>query len=77
MAAIFAFLTRGPLGATLIGLISFSWLSTALVLYATPPPQTSTVLGVFSLALVMVMLGATAVLGKPILAVLIAVAAVR
>lgn len=55
LAAIFAFLTREALGATLIGLIAFSWLSTALIFYSTPPPQTSIVLGVFSLSLALVL----------------------
>ncbi len=61
LAAIFAFLTREALGATLIGLIAFSWLSTALIFYSSPPPQTSAVLGVFSLSLALVL----ALLGAP------------
>ena len=79
LAAIFSFLTRETLGATALGLISFSWLSTALVYYASPPPATSAVLGVLALimAVILLLLGVTAILGKPILAVLIVFASTR
>ena len=79
LAAIFTFLTRESLGATVISLISFSWLAAALILYTSPPPRTSSVLGVFDLilALVLLLLGCTAVLGKPLLAALIVAAAAR
>ena len=79
LAAIFSFLTRETPGATALGLISFSWLSTALVFYVSPPPATSAVLGVLSLimAVILLLLGVTAVLGKPILAVLIVIASAR
>jgi uncharacterized protein len=79
VAAIFAFLTREGLGATALGLISFSWLSTAIVLYASPPPAISSVLGVLSLtvAVILLLLGITAVFGKPILAGFIVLAVAR
>ena len=79
VAAILAFLTREGLGATALGLISFSWLSTAIILYASPPPATSNVLGVLSLivAVILLLLGITAVFGKPILAGFILLAVAR
>jgi uncharacterized protein len=79
LAAIFSFLNRETLGASALGLISFSWLSTALVFYVSPPPATSAVLGVLSLimAVILLLLGVAAVLGKPILAVLIVIASAR
>lgn len=79
LAAIFSFLTRETLGAAAISLISFSWLATALILYTSPPPQTSATLGVFDLciAVVLVIFASIAVLGKPLLAGLIAVAVAR
>ena len=51
LAAVFAFLGREPLGATALGLISFSWLGTALVDYAAAPDPTVSALGVMDLAL--------------------------
>lgn len=79
LAAVFAFLARETLGATAIGLISFSWLCTALILYSYPPPATSSVLGMLDLilAIVLLLLAGTAVLGKPLLGVLIVVAVAR
>jgi succinate-acetate transporter protein len=79
VAAILAFLTREGLGATALGLISFSWLSTAIILYASPPPATSNVLGILSLivAVILLLLSITAVFGKPILAGFILLAVAR
>ena len=55
-ASIIAFPTRETFDATLIGLLSFSWLLTALVQYSSPPPHTSSVLSVFSLMVALVLL---------------------
>jgi succinate-acetate transporter protein len=79
LAALFAFLTRETLGTTLLSLLSFSWLSNALVTYASAPNPTSSALGVLNVvvAVVLLLLSATAVLGKPILAALITLATAR
>ena len=79
LAGILAFLSRETLGATLLGLLSFSWLGTALVSYTSFPDQTSAALGVFSLVLaaVLLLMGTVGVLGKPLLSVVIALASVR
>jgi succinate-acetate transporter protein len=79
LAAVFAFLARETLGATAIGLISVSWLCTALILYTYPPPTISSVLGLLDLilAVVLLLLAGTAVTGKPLLGALIVVAVAR
>lgn len=79
MTAIFAFLSRETLGATALGLISFSWLATALILYIAPPDATSATLGFLSLilAVILLMLGVVGLLGKPLLSAVILLAVVR
>lgn len=79
LAGILAFLARETLGATLLGLLSFSWLGTALVSIASFPDATSAALGVFSvvLAVVLLFVGTVGVLGKPLLSVVVALASVR
>ena len=79
LAAVFSFLGREPLGATALGLISFSWLGTALVDYAAAPDPTVSALGVLNLALALVLLclGAIGILGKPLLSVVILLAFFR
>lgn len=79
LAGILAFLSRETLGATLLGLISFSWLGAALVDYASFPDQTSAAVGVFNLVLaaVLLLMGSVGVLGKPLLSALIVLASVR
>ncbi|QIN77603.1 hypothetical protein GBA65_02745 [Rubrobacter marinus] len=79
LAAVFAFLSRETLGATALGLISFSWLATSLVTYTSAPDPTSAALGVLSLALaaILLLLGSLGVLGKPVLSAVILLAFFR
>lgn len=79
LAAILCFLARETLGATVIGLISFSWLGTALVTLASPASSTSAALGLFniSLAVILLLLGTVGLLGKPLLSAIILMAVVR
>lgn len=79
LAAVFAFLARETLGATAIGLISASWLTTAVTSYTLPPGTTTTTLGLFQLALtaILLMLGFVGLSGKPLLAAVILLAAAR
>ncbi len=79
LAAIFAFLSRETLGATAIGLISFSWLATALVTYTSVSDPTHPALGLLNLALavVLLLLGIIGILGKPLLSMVILLAFFR
>jgi hypothetical protein len=79
LAAVMAFFGRETLGATALGLISFSWLASALVEYVASPDPTTSALGVFDLALALVLLclGAIGLLGKPLLSVIILLAFFR
>lgn len=79
LAGILAFLSRETLGATLLGLVSFSWLGTAFVEYTSFPAQTSAALGVFSLILSVILLcvGIIGALGKTLLAAVILLASAR
>ncbi len=79
LAAVFAFLSRETLGATALGLISFSWLATSLVTYTSTPDPTSAALGVLNLALaaILLLLGTLSVLGKPVLSAVILLAFFR
>ncbi len=79
LAAVFAFLSRETLGATALGLISFSWLATSLVTYTSAPDPTSAALGVLNLALaaILLLLGTLGVLGKPVLSAVILLAFFR
>src|SRR5919199_3986534 len=79
LAAILAFFGRETLGATALGLISFSWLASALVQYVALPDPTTGALGLLDLALALVLLclGAIGLLGKPLLSVVILLAFFR
>ena len=79
LAAIFAFLSRETLGATALGLISFSWLATSLVTYTSFPDPTSAALGILDIALatILLLLGTLGVLGKPVLSAVILLAFFR
>lgn len=79
VSALFAFLSRETLGATVLGLISLSWLASSLILYTSPPDATSSTLGFLNLALAMILLllGTVGILGKPLLAAVILLAAAR
>ena len=79
LAAVFAFLSRETLGATALGLISFSWLATSIVSYTSAPDPTSAALGVLDLAIatILLLLGTIGVLGKPVLSAVILLAFFR
>lgn len=78
LAGLLSFPSRETLGATAITLISFSWLATAVLLYL-QPAGTSHALGVLYLliALILTLVGCVALLGKPLLAAVIALATAR
>ncbi len=79
VAGILAFLSRETLGATLLGLISLSWLKTALVTFTSFPNTTSAASGLLDLVLaaVLLLMGTVGLLGKPLLSVVIVLASVR
>jgi len=79
LAAVFAFYARETLGATALGLISFSWLSTAVVTYAIYPDQNAATLGVLSLvlAVILLVLGVVGLSGKPLISAIILLAFFR
>ena len=70
LAAIVAFPSRETVGATALSMIAFSWLGTAFVTYASAPDPTSPSVGILdlSIALILLLLAAVGVLGKPLLA---------
>jgi hypothetical protein len=70
LAVILAFPSHETLGATVLSIIAFSWLGTALVTYTSAPDPLSSALGVLNLtlALILPLLGVVGVLGKPLLA---------
>jgi uncharacterized protein len=76
LCAVLSFFGRETLGATALGLISFSWLASALVEFVAAPDPTSSALGVLYLALAVVLLclGVIGLLGKPLLSVVILLA---
>ena len=63
----------------MLGIFSFAWLASALVIYLSAPDTTSGALGFFdlSLAAILVTVSMVAVMGKPLLAAVIALASVR
>jgi succinate-acetate transporter protein len=79
LAAVLAFFGRETLGATALGLISFSWLASAIVQFVVAPDPTSAALGVLYLALAVVLLclGVIGLLGKPLLSAVILLAFFR
>jgi len=77
LGSMLAFYTRETLGATVLGLIAFSWLSNFIVTYTTAPDTTSPTLGVLDLALILLLLGAVGVLGNPLLSAVILLAFFR
>ena len=70
LAALLAYFARESVGATILSIIAFSWLGTAVVMYASAPDPTSPTIGFLylSIALILVLLGVVGVLGKPLLA---------
>ena len=79
LASILAFLAREPLGATVLGIFSFSWVAISTILLLSPPGATSGALGLFqlSLAAILIFLGPIGFLGKPVLASVITLSAFR
>lgn len=70
LAALLAYPSRESVAATILSIIAFSWLGTAIVTYTVAPDTTSPSLGILYLAisLILLLLGAVGVLGKPLLA---------
>lgn len=70
LAALLAYFARESVGATILSIIAFSWLGTAVVTYASAPDPTSPTVGFLylSIAVILLLLGAVGVLGKPLLA---------
>jgi len=70
LAALLAFPARETVGATILSVIAFSWLATAIVTYVSVPDPTSPTIGFLylSIAVILFLLGAVAALGKPLLA---------
>ena len=70
LAALLAFPARETVGATILSIIAFSWLATAIVTYVSAPDPTSPTVGYLylSISAILLLLGAVGVLGKPLLA---------
>lgn len=70
LAALLAFPSRETVGATILSIIAFSWLGTAIVTYVSAPDPTNPTVGFLylSIAVILLLLGGVAVLGKPLLA---------
>jgi succinate-acetate transporter protein len=79
IAAVIAFLARDTFGATGLGLFSSSWLALGLTDVAGPPGALNRAVGLydFAFAVVIVLLAAAAVLGKPLIAVALGLSAFR
>jgi succinate-acetate transporter protein len=79
LASVLAFLSRETLGATIMALISASWLANGLIDLTTPPTSPSATQGLLTLALaaILLLVGAGALLGKPLLGLVIALASAR
>lgn len=79
LSSVLAFLSRETLGATIMALISFSWLANGLIDLTTPPTSTSATQGLLALALaaILLLVAGGALLGKPLLGVVIALASAR
>lgn len=79
VAAIFAFLARDTLAATVLGLFTTSWLTIGLALIIGPPGESSLALGfyLFAFAAVVIALAAIALGGKPLIALTLALSAAR
>ena len=79
LASVLAFLSRETLGATIMALISFSWLDNGLIDLSTPPTSTNATQGLLALSLsaILLLVAGGALLGKPLLGVVIALASAR
>ncbi len=78
-AAVFAFLARDTLAATVLGLFTTSWLAIGTLLIVGPPGVTSIALGVYlvGFAGVVFALCALATLAKPLIALVLALSGTR
>ncbi|MEJ7840379.1 MAG: hypothetical protein WKF95_01320 [Rubrobacter sp.] len=79
LSSILAFLSRETLGATIMALISSSWLANGLIDLTTPPTSTNATQGLLALALsaILLIVGAGAIFGKPLLGIVIGLASAR
>ncbi len=79
VAAVIAFLARDTLAATVLGLFTTSWLTIGVILITSTPGATSLALGFYLLAFAAVVLAlcAIAVSGKPLIAAVLALSAIR
>ncbi|MDX6474814.1 MAG: uncharacterized protein QOH95_325 [Gaiellaceae bacterium] len=79
VATVFAFLARDTVAAATLGLFAGSWFVGGLTTMQAKPGELDPAVGYFLIAftIVVVLLGATAVLGKPFIAVLLVVSAAR
>jgi len=79
LSSVLAYLSRETLGATIMALISFSWLANGLIDLTTPPTSTNATQGLLalSLAAILLLVSISAVLGKPLLGLVIALASAR
>jgi uncharacterized protein len=70
LAALLAYFARESVGATILSIIAFSWLSTAVVTFTSASDVNSPTIGVLylSIALILILLGMVGVFGKPLLA---------
>ncbi len=78
-ACIFGYLSRDGAGGTTMGIFSASWVAYALFALISPPGATSAAMGVFFAMLTgtIIVLGIVAIGGKPMLAFLLFLAALR
>jgi succinate-acetate transporter protein len=79
VATMIAFLARDTAGATTLGLFTGSWLAVGLALHSAEPGATSRALGYFLVyfGAVVVLLAAGAMLGKPLIGVILLLSAAR
>ena len=70
LAALLAYFARESVGATILSIIAFSWLGTAVVTFISAPDVSSPTIGFLylSIALILILLGMVGVFGKPLLA---------
>ncbi len=70
LAALLAYPSRETVSATILSIIAFSWLGTAVLTYTIAPDATSPSLGILylSISLILLLLEAVGALGKPLLA---------
>ena len=79
LAALLAYFARESIGATILSIIAFSWLGTAIVTYVSAPDPTSPTIGFLylAIAIILILLGAVGAIGKPLLATVMFLASFR